>query len=266
MYLNVLPYRYILGTRVDATNYHNATQTVVHWAQECQSRYVCAANVHMVMEAYDDVHFRRIVNSADMVTADGMPLVWTLNKTGIREATRVYGPDLMLSVCHAAEREGVPVGLYGGEPNYLKHLVEQLLAWHPRLNIVYSFAPPFRTVDYREDEKLVRQINASGARILFVGLGCPKQERWMLEHKGRVQSVMLGVGAAFDFHSGRVNQAPGWVQKLGMEWFYRFIQDPGRLWRRYFKHNPRFVVLLAMQLMGLRCYVNGKIHRLKRRF
>lgn len=210
------------------------------------------ANVHMAMEAYDSREFRRIVNSADLVTPDGMPLVWMLRKLGVSDQQRVYGPALMDRVCEVASRQGVPVGLYGGQRETLESLVKSMRSRFPKLRIAYAYSPPFRPLSDEEDERVVQEINNSGARILFVGLGCPKQERWMAEHKGRVQAVMLGVGAAFDFHAGKVPQAPGWMQRMGLEWLFRLATEPRRLWRRYAKHNPRFVVLALMQLLGLR--------------
>lgn len=243
---------YILGMRVDATSYKDAVSRVLDWASARESRYVCVANVHMTMEAYDSLEFQRIVNSADLVTPDGMPLVWMLRKLGVSNQRRVYGPALMDRLCEIASREGVPVGLYGGRRETLDELKARLRAKYPNLNIVYAHSPPFRSLTAAEDERVVEEINASGARILFVGLGCPKQERWMAEHKGRIKAVMLGVGAAFDFHAGRVPQAPPWMQRMGLEWLFRLVMEPRRLWQRYAKHNPRFVVLALMQLLGLR--------------
>ncbi|MDR7588876.1 MAG: WecB/TagA/CpsF family glycosyltransferase [Armatimonadota bacterium] len=245
-------HRYLLGMRVDATSYADAAQRVLTWARAGESRYVCVATVHMVMEAYDDPGFRYAVNAADLVTPDGMPLVWMLRRLGFPDQGRVYGPDLTLHVCGAAARESVPVGFYGGHPDALDTLVRNLQARFPGLRVVYAWSPPFRPLTKEEDTRVVQEINASGARILFVGLGCPKQERWMAEHRGRVRAVMLGVGAAFDFHSGRVRQAPRWIQEAGLEWLFRLAMEPRRLWRRYAKHNPRFVALALAQLFGIR--------------
>ena len=244
--------RLIIGMRVDATSYDDATWRVITWARAGDSRYVCVANVHMVMEAYDAPDFRRIVNVADLVTPDGMPLVWMLHWLGVPGQERVAGPELTLRVCERAALEGIPVGFYGGAPEVLDNLVSNLKARLPALEVTYAYSPPFRALTPAEDSQIIKEINGSGARILFVGLGCPKQERWMAEHKGRVQAVMLGVGAAFDFHAGKVPQAPAWMQRMGLEWLFRLATEPRRLWRRYAKHNPRFVVLALMQLFGLR--------------
>jgi len=246
------PRGYVLGMRVDATSLKDATHRALAWSKAGESRYVCVANVHMVMEAYDAPDFRRIVNAADLVTPDGMPLVWMLRRLGFPEQERVAGPDLTLRICEAASQEGVPVGFYGGTPEVLESLVTNLKRKYPTLKIAYAYSPPFRPLTPEEDTQVVEEINSSGTRILFVGLGCPKQERWMAAHKGRVQAVMIGVGAAFDFHAGRLPQAPAWMQRAGLEWLFRLLTEPRRLWRRYAKHNPRFVILALMQLLGLR--------------
>jgi N-acetylglucosaminyldiphosphoundecaprenol N-acetyl-beta-D-mannosaminyltransferase len=168
----------ILGMRVDPTSYEEATEKVLLWAAAGESRYVCVANVHMVMEAQDDPSFRALVNAADLVTPDGMPLVWMLRKLGHPHQERVRGPELTSRVCAEAARRGVPVGFYGGHPEALEALVRNLSARFPGLRVVYAYSPPFRPLTPEEDERVTEEINASGARILFVGLGCPKQEWW----------------------------------------------------------------------------------------
>lgn len=243
--------RYILDMRVDATSYSDAVDRVLRWAEQGESRYVCCANVHSVMESFDAPEFRSCMNSADLVTSDGVPLVWALRRLGIASASRVYGPDLMPAVLRAADREGLRVGFYGGKPEALKLLAELTNRDYPGL-VGYSFSPPFRDLTPEEDQMIVDRINASGVQILFVGLGCPKQEKWMAAHKERVRAVMLGVGAAFDFMTGATAQAPSWLQAAGLEWLFRLAVEPKRLWRRYFKHNPRFVALFAAQLMTVR--------------
>jgi N-acetylglucosaminyldiphosphoundecaprenol N-acetyl-beta-D-mannosaminyltransferase len=244
-----LQQRVILGTRVDAISYESAIERVIRWAEARQSRAIAAANVHVVMESYDDPSFRTTLSIVDLVTPDGMPLVWTMRRLGLPNQTRVYGPDLTLCVCEAAARVGIPVGLYGNTVEALEALRKSYQDRFPQLQIAYAYSPPFRPLTTEEDEAVVRAINESGARVLFVGLGCPKQERWVAEHRGRVQAVMMAVGAAFDFHSGRVKQAPRWMQRAGLEWLFRLIVEPRRLWRRYFKHNPRFLWLVLRQLL-----------------
>jgi N-acetylglucosaminyldiphosphoundecaprenol N-acetyl-beta-D-mannosaminyltransferase len=243
--------RYVVGMRVDATSYRDAARQVSEWTWETVGRYVCVANVHMAMAAHDDRGFRGLVNRSSLVTPDGMPLVWMLRCLGVPRQKRVYGPNLMLYVCETAERERIPIGLYGGTQSSLQELQRFLLQRFPRLQVTYAFAPPFRTLTEEEDVRVVKSIVESGAKILFVGLGCPKQERWMAAHKERLPLVQLGVGAAFDFHSGRIRQAPNWVQNMGLEWFFRLAMEPKRLFKRYAIQNPRFVVLAALQLAGL---------------
>ncbi len=242
----------ILGCNIGEINYESATQLILGLARKRESYYVCVANVHMVMEAYDDAEFRQIVNAADLVTPDGMPLVWVMRLQGLRQQERVYGPALTQFVLEAANREGIPVGFYGSTPQTLEKLKRNVQQRYPSLKIAYLYAPPFRPLTPEEDEEVVRAINDSGTRILFVGLGCPKQERWMAAHKGRVQAVMLGVGAAFDFLAGVKPQAPRWMQRAGLEWLFRLASEPRRLWRRYLLNNPRFVLLVLLQWSRLR--------------
>ena len=246
------PARQIVGMRVDATSYPHAVDQVLAWATAGESRYVCVATVNNVIEARDDDRFRAAMDGADLVTPDGMPLVWGLRRLGVPDATRVYGPDLTPLVCQAAARRGVPVGLYGGTPEVLDALTAALTARCPGLRVAYAHSPPFRALTPDEDEQLTEEIARSGARVLLVGLGTPKQELWMAAHRGRVPAVMLGVGAAFDFLAGRKRQAPRVMQNLGLEWLFRLAQEPGRLWRRYLYRNPRFVALFAAQLAAER--------------
>lgn len=188
------------------------------------------------------------------MTPDGMPLVWALRKLGIPQASRVYGPTLTLHICEAAAENAVPIGLFGGTPESLHDFANFLARTFPGLRIACRIAPPFRPLSPEEDDVYTRHIAESGARILLVGIGCPKQERWMASHKSRIPAVMIGVGAAFDFHSGRVRQAPAWMQRSGLEWFFRLLMEPTRLWGRYSTIVPRFILLFAMQLSrnGLR--------------
>ncbi|AFZ26425.1 exopolysaccharide biosynthesis protein, WecB/TagA/CpsF family [Cylindrospermum stagnale PCC 7417] len=247
-----LEYRHILGMRVDATSYEDATQRIVAWSQKRESKCVCAANVHMTMETYDNPKFAQIVNNADLVTPDGMPLVWALRALGVKNASRVYGPTLTLDVCQAAEPMGISIALYGGTQESLNAFRNFLAQRFPNIKIVCQIPPPFRQLTAEEDAAYTRQIVESGAQILFVGIGCPRQEVWIAEHKDQIPAVMLGVGAAFDFHSGRVKQAPSWMQTIGLEWLFRLIMEPKRLWKRYFKHNPRFVIFFLIQLITVR--------------
>jgi N-acetylglucosaminyldiphosphoundecaprenol N-acetyl-beta-D-mannosaminyltransferase len=246
--------RNVLGMRVDATSYEDASRRVVQWAGEERSTYVCVASVHMVMEAFDSGAFRQVVNAASLVTPDGRPLVWALKALGVERASQVRGTDLTTHVIERAAHEHIPIGLYGGTPELLETFMRVLKAHYPGIRVVCQIAPPFRPLTPEEDEAVTQEILESGARILFVGIGCPKQEKWMAAHKGRVPAVMIGVGAAVDFHTGRVRQAPRWMQAAGLEWVFRLMMDPRRLWKRYAKHNPRFVGLFLLQLLGLRWF------------
>ena len=239
--------RFILGTRTDSTSYSGAAARVLAWAAAPESRYVCASNVHVTMESHDSADFRRVINEADLVVPDGRPLVWALRLFGVGAATQVRGTTLMVHLLERAATEKVEVGFYGGRPEVLTRLLEVCRRRFPGLRVAYAYAPPFRQLTTEEDATVVREINDSGARVLFVGLGCPKQERWMASHKEQVNSVMLGVGAALDFLAGTKPEAPVWMQHAGVEWLFRLVTEPRRLWRRYAYHNPRFVALLAGQ-------------------
>lgn len=241
----------VLNINVNETSYKDAAAQIRAWAQAGERRYVCVANVHMLMEAYDSEKFRTVINDADLVTPDGMPLVWMMRARGISNQQRVYGPTLMLCVLEQASQKNIPVGFYGGKPYVLKKLVERMKTRYENLNIVFFHSPPYRVMDPEEDAEMVRQINQSGAKILFVGLGCPKQEVWMAEHRSIVNSVMVGVGAAFDFHAGVKPQAPSLMQIFGLEWLFRLSTEPRRLWKRYLYYNPRFILLAVTDLLGL---------------
>jgi N-acetylglucosaminyldiphosphoundecaprenol N-acetyl-beta-D-mannosaminyltransferase len=244
--------RYVLGMRVDATSYEDASRRVMRWARHGRSAYVCMATVHTTMEAYDSAAFQQVVNGADLVTPDGRPLVWVLKSLGVKGPSQVRGTDFMMHLVERAARESVPIGLYGGTPELLETLVRILRTRYPQIRVVCQIAPPYRSLTPEEDQAVTGEIVGSGTRILFVGIGCPKQERWMAAHEGRIPAVMLGVGAAFDFHTGRVRQAPRWMQVAGLEWVFRLLVNPRRLWKRYVKHNPRFMWFFLMQLLGLR--------------
>jgi N-acetylglucosaminyldiphosphoundecaprenol N-acetyl-beta-D-mannosaminyltransferase len=255
--IDELAARDIVGIRVDATSYEDAARRVVDWAKDAESRYVCVASVNNVMHARDDDAYRAIMNASDLVTPDGMPLVWGLRLLGVEHATRVYGPTLTPTVCARAAREGVPVGFYGGTPEVLDRLRANLLRDYPDLRIVYGWAPPFRAPTEEEEARVRADIRASGARIVFVGLGTPKQEQWMMRHRGELDAVMLGVGAAFDFIAGQKKQAPAVLQRMGLEWLFRLVTEPRRLWKRYLVSNPRFIGLFAAQLTRARLLKTG---------
>jgi len=211
--------------------------------------YICVANVHMTMEAADNPKLAAIVNNAALVTPDGVPLVWGLKLLGLKDATRVYGPELTERLCAHAAEKGIPVGFYGGAASVLEAMVAKLKLKYPSLQVPYAYSPPFRKLISEEDEDVLKTIRQSGVKILFVGLGCPKQEHWMAEHTDRLPMPLLGVGAAFDFIAGKKKSAPSWMKRIGLEWLFRLLSEPRRLWYRYLYHNPRFVILFLLQLL-----------------
>lgn len=239
----------VLGQRVDVGSYELIVERLLDWAEEGRGRYVCVSNVHMVMEGHDDSKFRGIVNDADLVTADGMPLVWMLRLQGIRTAQRVRGPTLMVNLIAAAESRSIRVGFYGGTPSTISLLRGRLEKTYPNLIISYCYSPPFRALSPIEDAQTIEDINSSRTQLLFVGLGCPKQERWMARHVSRLSAVLVGTGAAFDFIAGVQPEAPVFLQRLGLEWSFRLATEPRRLWRRYWRHNSRFIVFAAQSLI-----------------
>lgn len=243
-------FRRILGVRIDGTSYQNACDRISHWSHTKRSCYIVAANVHVVMTAYWDRAYRKILNHAALVTPDGMPLVWGLRQLGIVKQSRVYGPDLMLAWCDRATQEQLSIYLYGGTDTMLQRLAQNLQQQFPDLIIAGSHAPPFRALTPAEEAADVAAIRQSGAAVIFVGLGCPKQEEWMARQQGKLNAVMIGVGAAFSFHSGTVSQAPRWMMAWGLEWAYRLWQEPRRLWRRYVLNNSAFLLLFGLQLIN----------------
>ncbi len=214
--------------------------------------YVCFSTVHMVMEGYDNAAFAEVVNGADLIVTDGMPVVWMQKLQGKKGASRVRANDLMISLCGYAEQNDLSVGFYGGRQEVIDGILERARKDYPRLKIAYAFSPPFRPLTEAEDIEIVAEINHAAPDILFMGLGCPKQENWMAAHSEKFPAVMLGVGASFDFYAGNVRESPEWMGKLGLEWLYRLTQEPKRLWRRYLILNPRFMFLAALQLLRLK--------------
>jgi N-acetylglucosaminyldiphosphoundecaprenol N-acetyl-beta-D-mannosaminyltransferase len=241
--------RTILTTRVLPVGAREAAEVMLDGEEQGVGRAVCAANVHMVMEAWDDPAFAADLASADLVFCDGRPLLWFCRLAGDRRAKQARGLDVMLNLCELAVRQGLPVGLYGGRPEVLVAVERRLKAGYADLDIRYRFSPPFRPLTPEEDEEQVAAIKAAGVRVLLVALGCPKQERWMVEHRDRLPVTMLGIGAAVDFVIGAVQPAPRFVQKAGLEWLHRLLTEPRRLWRRYARTNTRFLVLASAQLL-----------------
>jgi exopolysaccharide biosynthesis WecB/TagA/CpsF family protein len=241
----------VLGVRIDAVDYEAAVERVALAARERRPLAVSALAVHGVMTgALDPVHRHRL-NTFDLVVPDGQPVRWALNwlyRTRLRD--RVYGPNLMLGVCERAERDGLPVFLFGGTPEMLGSLRSALAARFPRLSIAGSRPSCFRPLGPEENEELRRAIRSSGAALTFVGLGCPRQEVWVYEHRQALSMPLLAVGAAFGFHAGSVRQAPAGWQARGLEWLYRLLHEPRRLWRRYLLLNPLYLTLLFFQAIG----------------
>jgi len=242
----------ILGVGVSAVNIPHALAAIEDWIARREQHYVCVTGVHGVMESQRDECLRRIHNASGLTTPDGMPLVWVGRLKGFSQISRVYGPDLMLALCEMASRKGYTNFLYGGAEGIPEQLADNLSGRFPGLKIVGTYSPPFRALTAEEDRTIVERINAADPDIVWVGLSTPKQERWMAEHAGRIHApVMVGVGAAFNFHTGTVKQAPRWMQRAGLEWAFRIYQEPKRLWKRYFVNNPLFVYHLLRQGMGL---------------
>lgn len=245
----------ILGVRVSAINMKQALKILDDWITRRRQRYVCITGVHGVIESQQDKGLRQIHNAAGLVTPDGMPLVWLSRIQGFSHVERVYGPDLMLALCEQSILKGYKHFLYGGAEGVPEKLESNLRQRFPGLQIVGTYSPPFRVLTHEEDEEIVRMINETDPDIVWVGLSTPKQERWMAAHVGRLTApVLIGVGAAFDFHAGLKRQAPRWMQRNGLEWLFRLITEPKRLWRRYLINNPLFIVLVLRQLLGLRRY------------
>ena len=245
----------VLGVGISVINIPTSVQIIDSWIAEHEKHYVCVTPVSSVMEAQRDENFKRIQNNAGLITPDGMPMVWMGRLHGFSEIDRVYGPDLMLAMSELSARKGYSNFFYGGAEGVPQELGKRLQEKFEGFKTAGAFSPPFRPLTPAEDNQVVDMINKSGADILWVGLGAPKQEVWMSDHRNRLEvPVMIGVGAAFDFHTGRVKQAPLWMQRCGMEWLFRLSQEPKRLWRRYLRDNPLFLINIFLQLTGFRKY------------
>jgi len=245
----------VLGVGISVLNLQTALDEIAGAIREKRKGYICVRDAHGVMLAQKDAGFRRILNEAFLCTPDGMPMVWMGRLRGHREMGRVYGPDLMLEVCAWSEKNPCRHFFYGGVPGVAELLAEKLKAKFPKLEVVGTFTPPFRPLNADEEKELREMVRAAKPDILWVGLSTPKQEKFMAEFLPKLGvTLMIGVGAAFDFHSGRVRQAPRWMHRSGLEWFYRLCSEPRRLAKRYFKNNPLFALKIAGQLCGLKKY------------
>lgn len=239
----------VLGVPIDTVTFDTAQDRVMAWGHARDSRYVVLANVHVTVTASREPDFGAVVAAADMATPDGAPVAWMLGKLGKQPQERVSGPDLTWALLGRCESEKLPVYFFGSARETLSLLAERITATFPKLQVAGFEAPPFRPITPQEDRESIERINASGAGLVFVGLGCPKQEHWMLAHRGQVNAVMLGVGAAFDFHAGTVSRAPEWMRANGLEWLHRLMSEPRRLWKRYLVTNSLFIAGAARQLM-----------------
>lgn len=245
----------VLGVGISVLNLQTALEAMAAAVRDRRKGYICVTGVHGVMEAQADAEFKRILNDAFLCTPDGMPMVWAGKLAGHREMTRVYGPDLMLDVCAWSETSGAKHFFYGGAQGVAELLAQRLKAKFPKLQVVGTCTPPFRKLNAEEEGDLQAQIRAAQPDILWVGLSTPKQEKFMAEYLAKLDvTLMVGVGAAFDFHAGRVSQAPRWMQRSGLEWFYRLCCEPRRLWKRYLRNNPLFILKFLGQLTGWRKY------------
>lgn len=234
----------LLNTRLSVGHYSDFIQEMILLAQQKKSSYVCVSNVHMLIEAHYDNNFSRIINNADIATPDGMPLAKCMDVIYGTKQDRVAGMDIMPSLMKEAASNSMSVYLYGSTEKILDLIVAKSQIEFPGLKIAGSYAPPFRILTQEEKQEIIEKINATNPDFVFVALGCPKQEKWMAEHKNRVNSCMLGLGGAFSVFAGVQKRAPKWMQNTGLEWVYRFYQEPKRLWKRYLVTNTLFSLLM----------------------
>ncbi|MFW5553514.1 MAG: WecB/TagA/CpsF family glycosyltransferase [Roseburia inulinivorans] len=233
----------ILGVNIAVTNMAQTVQYIENNLEELRGKYICVSNVHTTIMAHDDPAYRNVQNSAAIALPDGKPLSVVSRKRGYTEAERVTGPDLMGELF--ARENGLKHFFYGDKEETLQILQQKLKEKYPDIQIAGMISPPFRSLSQEEEKAYIQQINDSGADIIWIGLGAPKQENWMYEHQGMFQGVMIGVGAGFSYHAGLIKRAPEWMQKMSLEWFYRLMQDPVRLFKRYFTTNLKFILLEA---------------------
>jgi N-acetylglucosaminyldiphosphoundecaprenol N-acetyl-beta-D-mannosaminyltransferase len=248
----------VLGVGVHAINLKMAVSVIDAAISECRKGYVCVTDVNGVMEAQRDGAFKEILNQSLLTTPDGMPNVWVGKLQGFRKMARVYGPDLMLEVCHLSLARGYSHFLYGGTEGVAQELAEKLTRQFPGIKIVGTYTPPFRPLNASEEASLVEMVRRAKPDIFWVGISTPKQDRMMAAYLPKLETkVMLGVGAAFDIHTGRTKDAPNWMKQAGLQWLFRLAQEPRRLYKRYLLNNPQFIYKIALQLTGLKEYRLG---------
>jgi N-acetylglucosaminyldiphosphoundecaprenol N-acetyl-beta-D-mannosaminyltransferase len=239
----------VLGVPIAAVQIPDVVTQMEEWiACRERSHYICVANVHVIMEGRRDPSFCEVLRSADLCVPDGMPLVWLGRHHGHALPRRVYGPDLLIDFCRTTKNSHYTHFFLGGRPGVAENLSHELQIRFPGVQVVGIYSPPFRQLTEEEDDAITAQINTAAPDVLWVGLGCPKQERWMREHRDKLQvPVVVGVGQAFDIHSGEVPQAPIWMRENGLEWLFRLYREPRRLWRRYFIYNTKFIFTLLFE-------------------
>lgn len=236
----------VLGVQISSLNMPLAVETIEGWVQNSEPNYVCIFTVHGIVECQRDPELMRLCNEAGIRTPDGMPLVWLSRWAGHKDVSRVYGPDLMLELAQRSATTGHRHFFYGGAPGVAEELATNLSQKFPGLKVAGTHTPPMQKIGEVESEDVIARINDSGADVVWCGLGTPKQDWWVANHRSLLNApVLIAVGAAFDFHTGRVKQAPKWMQRNGLEWLFRLAQDPKRLWRRYMLDNGRFVLMIA---------------------
>ena len=242
----------ILGVDVSVTSLDKTLNTITAGLLNLKGHYICVSNVHTIVMSYDDRHYRAIQNNGYMVLPDGKPLSIVSRLRGHKNARRVTGPDLMGSMFNISERNGYRHFFYGSTNETLEMLKSELVKRYPSLNIAGMFSPPFRELTKLEDNEIVDMINQSRPDFIWVGLGAPKQEYWMSRNRGKLKGLMIGVGAGFDYFAGNINRAPLWMQKMSLEWLFRLIQEPQRLWKRYLVYNTRFLILVIKESLKSR--------------
>lgn len=246
-------YADVLGVKVSAINMSRAVDTADRWIRAGQPGYVCVTGVHGVMEAQKDHEFREILNRAKMNIPDGMPMSWVGHLQGFDDMDRVFGPDFMSAICQLSLERGFRHFLYGGQPGTAEKLKYSLENKYPGLQVVGTYTPPFRNLNAKEENALLARVRDARPHVLWVGLSTPTQERFMAQFVDQFQvPLLVGVGAAFDYHTGLIRDCSAWIKRAGLQWLHRLAQDPRRLWRRYLRNNPAFVWNIALQLLKLR--------------